>query len=181
MTNTPTQEDIFISTFEVSPSQAEYCICVHFIKVTVQRRGAPPRGETGSAAAFIIITSATTEICYLRLTDAAQTNVVRQVGEEGGEMETIEGDCERKAGSEGERANGERVERGYAFVLACVPVLVPRSTAACLHMFSCVYNVCFCIFCSYANIKASCTAGITITLREGKGGRGGGLGGPQPD
>lgn len=80
MTHTPNQEDVLyqllkcLLRFGDPPSQGEYCICVHFIRVRCSASRAPPRGETGSAAAFIIITSATTEICYLRLTDAAQTS-----------------------------------------------------------------------------------------------------------
>lgn len=58
-------------------------------------------------------------------------------------------------------------------VRACVNVCAPRCAPACLHMFSCVYNVCFCTFRSYANnIKGSCTAGITKTLRGKEGGGG---------
>lgn len=61
--------------------------------------------------------------------------------------------------------NGERVEH------VCVCALAPHRAPACLHMFSCVYNVCFCTFRSYANnIKGSCTAGITKTLRGREGG-----------
>lgn len=60
----------------------------------------PPRGEAGSGAAFIIITSATTEICYLRLIKAAQTHrgVASYWGGESWEMEAIETDWEQKAG-----------------------------------------------------------------------------------
>ena len=50
-------------------------------------------------------------------------------------------------------------------------VCAPHSAPTCLHMFSCVYLVCFCTFRSYANnIKGSCTAGITKTLRGEEGG-----------
>lgn len=65
--------------------------------------------------------------------------------------------------------NGERVEHENVCVCvcACMHVCVSHCTATCLHMFSCVYNVCFCsFFRSYANnIKDSCTAGITKRLR----------------
>lgn len=67
--------------------------------------------------------------------------------------------------------NGERVEHENV----CVRVHPPRCAPACLYMFSHVYNVCLCSFHSYANnIKDSCTAGITKTLRGKQGGGGAG-------
>ncbi|AWP17049.1 Hypothetical protein SMAX5B_017131 [Scophthalmus maximus] len=42
------------------------------VRATVQCRG-PLEGETGNATAFIIITSATTEICYLKLINTVET------------------------------------------------------------------------------------------------------------
>lgn len=82
MANTRNQEDIFTSTFEVSlgfgdAAPPHHSLSTVFVFISLGRlfsiKG-PPRGGTGSGTAFIIITSATTEICYLRLINAAQTH-----------------------------------------------------------------------------------------------------------
>lgn len=51
----------------------------------------PPGAVTGSGAAFIIITSATTEICYLRLIRVC-TNAPQQQSELEGRGEMGDGD-----------------------------------------------------------------------------------------
>lgn len=76
------------------PDSPRHCTVFALISLrgpTVECQGPPPGAETGSAAAFIIITSATTEIRYLRLISAC-TNASQQQSELEGRGEMGDGD-----------------------------------------------------------------------------------------